>query len=96
MPVFRLAPLNPKHVSWELSTIREEVWAGAVTEKEARNLVAAKTVKAGRSTGVSPAPPMLKSPWEDSDATSCTREWSHNDVPVGTVVDVKGRNVAPD
>jgi hypothetical protein len=96
MPVFRLSPLNPHHASWELSTIREEVWAGAVTDAEARSLVASKTVKAGRSAGVSPAPHMPTNPWEDSAASSCVREFSRNDVPIGTVVDVKGKTVAPD
>jgi hypothetical protein len=94
MPVFRLSPLNPHHASWELSAIREEVWAGATTENEARELVASKTAKAGRSTGVSPAPHMPKNPWEDSEASSCVREYARNDVPIGTVVDVKGKTVA--
>jgi hypothetical protein len=39
---------------------------------------------------------MPKNPWEDSDASSCIREFSRNDVPIGTVVDVKGKTVASD
>ena len=39
---------------------------------------------------------MLRSPWEDSDATSCTREYSRTNVAMGTVVDVKGKTVAHD
>lgn len=90
MGVYRLDPnpLNLDHPSWQASSIKEAVWAGAESPNAARELVARLTMQL-----VQPATkfaPKILSPWLDSAITSCVwyPEMSHT--PDGTVMTVVG------
>ena len=88
MSVYRLDPIDPERPSWTLSTEKAEVWAGAATPGDARDLVA-------RKTGVAPhdvagSDPILASPWRDEAATSCVREPTLTHIRPGTVVRADG------
>jgi len=88
MSVYRLDPIDPERPSWTLSTEKAEVWAGAATPGDARELVA-------RKTGVAPqdaagSDPIHASPWRDEAATSCVWEPRMTHILPGTVVRADG------
>ena len=91
MAVFRLDPIDTKHPSWSRSDAKYAVWAGADTPAQARNLVAAKTIKA--IVAGQTRPPISTSPWLDDAITSCVQESDRHAVAAGTVVDADGRTI---
>ena len=94
MAVFRLDPIDTKHLSWSRSDAKYAVWAGAETPAQARNLVAVKTMKA--TVAGQTRPLISMSPWLDDTVTSCALEADRHAVTAGTVVDVDGRTLPLD
>lgn len=91
MTTYRLAPIDPKHLSWRLSDEKGCVWAGAATPKEARDLVAGKTKP--DTQGTADSAHMPKSPWQNEAVTSCVWEPSMAHIRAGTIVRTDGSAV---
>ena len=89
MSVYRLDPINLADPSWELSSVKEAVWAGAQTPAEARDLVALKAVCAMQRPMGSPKPAPA-SPWHEDKVTSCVLYPDKKDIPEGTVMTLLG------
>jgi hypothetical protein len=92
MSVYRLDPINLIDPSWDLSSIKEAVWAGAKTPTAARDLVALKALRATQRPMGSPKP-IPASPWYDDKLTSCVLYPDKKDIPEGTVMTLQGRSL---
>jgi hypothetical protein len=93
MSVYRLDPIKLNHPRWEASTIKETVWVIAENPKEARDLVAAKTL---HLTAIQIEQPLLLSPWIDDKISVCvlqTEPTNHPSPKPGTVINAQGRDV---
>lgn len=87
MSVYRLDPISLNDPCWQASSVKELLFVGARSDKEARQFAAGKTmamVTAARFAS------KLHSPWLDSEITSCVLKSSKNDVPEGQVVTARG------
>jgi hypothetical protein len=91
MSVYRLDPINLGDPSWENSSIKEAVWAGAPTSTAARDLVALKT--ATRHEVAVGQPLKTMSPWYDDKVTSCVLYPDKKDIPEGTAMTFHGRSL---
>jgi hypothetical protein len=92
MSVYRLDPINLADPSWELSSVKEAVWAGAHTPTEARDLVALKALCVTQRPMGSHRP-VPASPWHDDKVTSCVLYPDKKDIPEGTVMTLQGRSL---
>jgi len=92
MSVYRLDPINLADPSWELSSVKEAVWAGAKTPTEARDLVALKTLCATQRQ-MGSRKPIPASPWHDDKVTSCVLYPEKKDIPEGTVMTLQDRSL---
>lgn len=91
MNVYRLAPIDPGHPSWQASSEKGCVWVAAPNPKAARELVAKKSAVALLvATRITKG---LKSPWQDAAITSCVLEPSVTHINDGTVVRADGSRV---
>ena len=92
MSVYRLDPINLTDRSWELSSVKEAVWAGAQTPTAARDLVALKSLHSIRKP-LSDFQPIPNSPWLNDKLTSCVLYTDKKDIPDGTVMTLLGRSL---
>ena len=91
MSVYRLDPINLSDQSWEMSSIKEAVWAGAPTDIAARDLVALKTIASHEVAADHPLKTM--SPWYNDKVTSCVLYPDKKDIPEGTAMTLFGRSL---
>jgi len=92
MNVYRLDPINLDDPSWNLSTVKEVVWAAADTPNDARALVAIKTVKAIRVTPGTHGAKLI-SPWHIDTITSCVWDTTRTGLKDGEVVTASGERL---
>ena len=92
MSVYRLDPINLTDPSWELSSVKEAVWAGAQTPMAARDLVALKALRAMQRPLGSPKP-IPASPCYEDKVTSCILYPEKKDIPEGTAMTLQGRSL---
>ena len=80
MRVYRLAPANLDHPSWEASSVKEPVWVWAADDKSARDKAAVATLLTRpKSVGVRLKTP--ESPWRLNDVTACKPDPARSNVP---------------
>jgi molybdate transport system regulatory protein len=90
MNVYRLDPMILSHPSWQASSIKELLFVGAGSDKEAREFAAKKTIAMVTAARFAAK---LHSPWLDSKITSCVLDPSKTDVNEGEVVTANGRSL---
>jgi len=91
MSVYRLDPINLTDPSWELSSVKEAVWAAAATDSAARELVSHKTIHSMRK--LPDFQPIPNSPWLNDKVTSCVLYPGKKDIQEGNVMTLQGRSL---